>query len=381
MTPPPARPPVVDPDGPPAIPDGGEFWAVVPAGGAGTRLWPLSRAAQPKFLLPLTGERSLLRQTVDRLAPVAPTERTLVVCGPGHAVEVARQLPDVPTGNIVVEPLPRGSGAAIGLAAALIGRRDPSAIMGSFAADHAVADQAAFVQAVHAATMAARDGWLVTIGLSPTRPETGYGYIERTDEVVSASPHGVAFRAARFVEKPSLPDAERFVASGRFAWNASMFIWMVDALLAEMARLLPALHAALRRIAAAWDGPERDRVLAAEWPALEDVTIDHGVMERAERVATVPASLGWSDVGDWHGLGDLLEPDGQGNCGVGERVAVDSAGSVVWSTTGAVVTLLGMDDVIVVNTGDALMIARRDRAQDVRHLVRALKDRERGDLT
>ena len=362
-------------------PDGGDFWAVIPAGGAGTRLWPLSRAAQPKFLLPLTGERSLLQQTVDRLSAVASPEHTLVVCGPGHAVEVSRQLPEVPTANIVVEPLPRGSGAAIGLAAALIAREHPTAVMGSFAADHDVVDQAAFVRAVHAAAVAAREGWLVTIGLTPTRPKTGYGYIERTDDEIARSEHGVAYRAERFVEKPALAQAEQFVASGRFAWNASMFIWRVDTLLGEMERLLPTLHGALMRIAGAWDGPDRDAVLAREWPALEDVTIDHGVMEHAAKVATVPASLGWSDVGDWHGLGELLETDDEGNCGVGERVMIDSARNVVWSTTRTVVTLLGMDDVIVVNTGDALMIARRDRAQDVRHIVGELKRRARLELT
>ena len=359
----------------------GDFWAVIPAGGAGTRLWPLSRAAQPKFLLPLTGDRSLLQQTVDRLGAVAGPERTLIVCGPSHAVEVSRQLSEVPTGNVVIEPLPRGSGAAIGLAAALIARTDPRAIMGSFAADHDVADLAAFVGAIHAAAIAAREGWLVTIGLTPTRPETGYGYIERTDDEIAHSEHGVVYRAERFVEKPDRATAERFLASGRFAWNAGMFIWQVDTLLAEMARLLPTLHGALIRIATSWDGPERDEILVREWAALEDVTIDNGIMERAAKVATVPASLGWSDVGDWHGLGKLLELDSHGNCGVGERVAIDSARSVVWSTTRTVVTLLGMDDVIVVNTEDAVMIARRDRAQDVRHLVAELKRHDRHDLT
>ena len=358
-----------------------DFWAVIPAGGAGTRLWPLSRAAQPKFLLPLTSERSLLQQTVDRLSAVAKPEHTLVVCGPGHAVEVSRQLPEVPTANIVVEPLPRGSGAAIGLAAALIARTSPTAVMGSFAADHDVVDQVAFVRAIHAAAIAAQDGWLVTLGLTPTRPETGYGYIERTDDVVATSEHGTVFRAERFVEKPELAQAERFVASGRFTWNASMFIWRVDALLAEMRRLLPTLHAALLRIADAWGGADHDEVLAREWPGLEDVTIDHGVMEHAARVGMVPASLGWSDVGDWHGLGELMEADELGNCGVGERVMIDSARSVVWSTTQSVVTLLGLDDVIVVNTEDAVMIARRDRAQDVRQIVGELKRRARPDLT
>jgi mannose-1-phosphate guanylyltransferase len=175
--------------------DATRCWAVIPAGGSGTRLWPLSRATRPKFLLPLLGERSLLRQTWDRLEPLTAPDQTLVVCGPAHAAAIARQLPDLPDSNLLVEPSPRGSGPAIGLAAALIARVDPNAIMGSFAADHDVSDEPAFHAAVRAAMAAAHDGWLVTIGLTPTRPETGYGYIERTDDVVSETGDGTAFRA------------------------------------------------------------------------------------------------------------------------------------------------------------------------------------------
>ena len=298
--------------------ESGSFWAVIPAGGAGTRLWPVSRAALPKFLLPLTGNRSLLQQTVDRLSPLAPPDRTLVVCGPAHAAGVARQLPELPTANVVVEPLPRGSGTAIGLAAALIARVDPTAIMGSFAADHAVTDQDAFLCSIRTAIEAAEDGWLVTIGLTPTRPETGYGYIERTEDGVRESAHGTAFRADRFVEKPDLKTAKGFLETGRFAWNASMFVWRVQTLLDEMKRLLPDLHDALVRIAAAWDTSEQENVLASIWPELAEVTIDHGVMEHAKRVAVVPAAMGWSDIGDWHGLGELLQVDEHGNSGSGD---------------------------------------------------------------
>ena len=184
------------------------LWAVVPAGGSGTRLWPLSRAARPKFLLPLLGERSLLQQTLDRLAPSVPPERTLVVCGPAHAAPVARQLPALPERNVLVEPSPRGSGPAIALATALIARRDPAAIVGSFAADHEVSDLPRFDAALRTAIAAAGDGWLVTIGLTPTRPETGYGYIERSEDVVAGTPEGSAYRATRFVEKPDAADSD-----------------------------------------------------------------------------------------------------------------------------------------------------------------------------
>jgi mannose-1-phosphate guanylyltransferase len=359
------------------------FWAVIPAGGAGTRLWPLSRAARPKFLLPLTGSRSLLQQTVDRLAPLTPPKNALVVCGLLHAVPVARQLPDVPDANIVVEPAPKGSGPAIGLAAALIARQDPHAIMGSFAADHDVRDDAAFVRAIRAAIAAAGEGHLVTIGITPTRPETGYGYVERADEVVAETADGVAYRAAGFHEKPDAARAKAYVAGGRHLWNASMFVWRVDAILAELERLQPGLHAAVREVAAAWGTPEQDRVATDVWASLPVSTIDEGVLEptaAAGRVAVVPADLGWSDVGDWHGLGELIERDALGNSVRGDLIQVETRDSIVWSETGRPVALLGLENVVVVDTADVLLVSARGRAQEVRQLVERLKALKRHEL-
>lgn len=356
-----------------------DFWAVIPAGGSGTRLWPLSRAHRPKFLLPLIGERSLVQETVDRLAPLASAEHTLIVCGPSHAAAIARQTPNLPERNIVVEPSPKGSGSAIGLAAALIARGDPDAVMGSFAADHDVRDQTAFLRAVRTAIAAAEEGWLVTVGLAPTRPETGYGYIERGDEVVARTEDGTAYRALCFVEKPDRETAVGYVASGRFAWNASMFIWRVGTLLDEMARLMPALHAGIMEIADAWGTPAQDGVLARVWAALDETTIDHGVMEHAARVAVVPAEMGWSDVGDWHGLGELMERDAAGNSFRGEVVRTETRGSVVWSETERLVAIVGLENVVVVDTADALLVMDRARAQDVRKVVDELKRSSRSD--
>lgn len=357
------------------------FWAVVPAGGSGTRLWPLSRAARPKFLLPLLGEASLLQDTVARFAPLAPPERTLVVCGPAHAAAVARQLPALPAGNVVVEPAPKGSGPAITLATALVARRDPAAVVGSFAADHRVDDPAAFARAVRAAVAAADEGWLVTLGLTPTRSETGYGYIERTDEPVARTPNGTAYRAARFVEKPDLATATEYVASGRFLWNASMFVWRAQTLLEEVARLQPTLHAGVSQIAAAWGTARQERVTAEVWAELAESTIDQGVMERAARVAVIPAELGWSDVGDWHGLGELIAHDDLGNSVRGDVVQVDARRSVVWSETGRLVALVGVDNVAVVDTPDALLIVDRGHAQDVKRVVERLKSARRTELS
>lgn len=357
------------------------FWAVVPAGGSGTRLWPLSRAQRPKFLLPLVGEASLLQQTLARLDDLTSPEKILVVCGPAHAAAIARQLPQLPEANIVVEPSPRGSGPAIVLAAALIAQRDPNAIMGSFAADHDVTDHPSFLNAVRTAIETAREGWLVTIGLTPTRPETGYGYIERSDSVVLQNDRGTAYEALRFVEKPPLETAEAYVASGRFLWNASMFIWQCSTLLKVVEQLMPELYAATRRIVAAWDTQRREQVMGREWAALADSTIDQGIMERAERVAVVPAEIGWSDVGDWNGLGELIEHDAVGNSVRGDLVQIETTRSVVWSETDRLVALVGLDNIVVVDTEDALLVIDRKRAQDVRQIVEQLKKLRRTELS
>jgi mannose-1-phosphate guanylyltransferase len=345
------------------------FWGVIPAGGAGTRLWPISRATRPKFLLPLLGDRSLLRQTVDRLAALTRPERTLVVCGPAHAADISRQLPELPTDNIIVEPAPRSSGPAIILAAALIARHDPDAVMGSFAADHDVRDDAAFARAVRTSIEAADAGYLVAIGLMPTRPETGYGYIERSDEIIAESSDGRAFRAACFVEKPDSPTAAEYVASGHFLWNASMFVWRVQVLLDEVKRLQPDLHAGITQIVGTWETSERENVAATVWASLPECSIDVGVMELAERVAVVPAEMGWSDVGDWHGLGNLLDRDPHGNSVRGELVQIGTTNSAVWSDTQRLIALVGLDNVIVVDTPDALLVADRAKAQQVRNIV------------
>ena len=362
------------------------LFAVIPAGGSGTRLWPLSRAGNPKFLHPLTGSAStLLQATVDRLAPVAAPERTFVVTGVAHAAAVARQLPTLPVDNIVVEPSPRDSCAAIGLAAAIIATREPTAVMGSFAADHLVSHPARFIEVIGQAVEGARQGYLMTVGITPTHAETGYGYLECGPE----APGSPVRLVRQFAEKPSYEVASAYVQSGRYLWNASMFVWQVDVFLRELARQQPELYAGLRTIADAWFTSSREEVLGQVWPTLPKISVDYAVMEGAAAgglVATVPGAFGWNDVGDFHTLGGVLPGDAANNVVVepGEGaekphvLLVDSAGVVVVPHSGRLISVLGMHDIVVVDTADAVLVCPRERAQDVKRLVDELK--ERGDL-
>jgi mannose-1-phosphate guanylyltransferase len=352
------------------------FWAVIPAGGAGTRLWPLSRAASPKFLHDLSGAgRSLLRATVDRLAPLAE-DRFLVVTGAGHADAVRRQLPSLPATSVIAEPSARDSMAAIGLAAALLEQRDPEAVLGSFAADHVITDEDTFRDCVARAVDAAREDWLVTIGIEPTRPATGFGYIEVGDEL---SGHPGVHHAARFVEKPDAATAARYVDAGH-RWNAGMFVVRPRVLLDLLAENHPDLAAGLRAIAAG----ERD--LAGTWPGLTRIALDHAVAEPAAasgRVAVVPGGFGWDDVGDFASLADILPAGVDGPTVLGDAGLVRAldAGGLVVPAAGRTIAVVGIPDVVVVDTVDAVLVTTREHAQDVKKVVEGLKADGRADLT
>ena len=363
------------------------FAAVVPAGGAGTRLWPLSRAGAPKFLHDLTGSgRSLLQATWDRLVPLAGDDRVLLVTGRSHAAAVREALPGLRGENLLLEPSPRDSMAAIGLAAAVLERREGAqAVLGSFAADHVITDDAAFGDAVRQAVATARTGEVVTIGITPTGPATQFGYVRGAEPlVVEGAPDAV--RVAEFVEKPDAETAAAYLAGGRHRWNAGMFVVGAGVLLDHLAAQLPALAEGLRDIAASWDTPRRDEVLDAVWPGLVKIAIDHAIAEpvaAAGGVAVVPGAFGWDDVGDWDSLATLLPGASDGLAVLGDPSLVlggDGASGVVVAGTGRTVAVLGLPDAVVVDTPDALLVTTRQHAQGVKQVVGAWRERGRDDL-
>ena len=353
------------------------FWAVVPAGGSGTRLWPLSRSSSPKFLHDLTGAgRSLLQETVARLGATAD-ERVLVVTGAAHREQVVDQLAHLAAARVVAEPEPRDSMAAIGYAAALLEREDPDVVMGSFAADHVIGDLEAFDRAVTLAADVARDDWLVTVGIPPTRPSTAFGYVRQGGALAG---HDGAFVVEEFVEKPSIEVARTYLTAGTYRWNAGMFVVRPRVLLGLLAARDPGFAEALRDLAAS---PDR---LEDVWPTLPKIAIDHAVAEPAAadgRVATVPGEFAWDDIGDFRSLSEVLG-DAAGDVrvlGDADLVAADSATGLVVPGSGRLVALVGIDDVVVVDTPDALLVTSRAHAQEVKALVDRLRETGHADLT
>lgn len=351
------------------------YYAVIMAGGGGTRLWPLSRKDRPKQSLKLLGERTMFQLSVERLAPLFPPERILVVTNAAFAAGLREQCPSLPEDNFILEPSPRGTAPAIGLSALNIRRRDPEGLMACLTADHFIGDEARFRDALAAAAQTARQGFLVTLGIKPTVASTGYGYIQRGAALQTIGNWEV-FRAARFKEKPKQPEAEAMLADGLHSWNSGMFIWRVDRVLAEFARQMPGFYKQLLEIEAA------PAALARIWADAPTTTIDYGIMEGADEVAVIPADgLGWSDIGSWESLLEVLTPDETGNVVVGgEHLGLGTTGSLIYSSNGRrrLIATLGVSNLVIVDTGDVLLVCPRERSQEVRAVVDQLKQRRDG---
>ena len=355
------------------------FYSVIPAGGIGSRLWPLSRADAPKFLHDLTGSgQTLLRDTWDRLAPLSGADRVMVVTGRAHRAAVEAQLPELEDHNVVLESEPRDSSAAIGLAAAILNKREPGVIIGSFAADHVIKSEPLFRHAVTEAVAAADAGYIVTIGIQPTEPSIGFGYIKTAQQLgIEGAPSALSVDS--FVEKPSLAIAKRYVADGHYLWNAGMFIARADRLLEELGKTEPELLAGILELADAWDTPERGAVVDKVWPKLKKIAIDYSVAEPAAAAGTlavIPGQFDWDDVGDFASIAKLHSGGRKRDLailGEGARVLADSSSGIVVSHTGRMIALIGVEDIVVIDTPDALLVTTSANAQKVKSVVDALK--------
>lgn len=357
------------------------LYGLIMAGGTGSRLWPRSRRRHPKQFLPLLSNRTMVQETIDRIASIIDASSTMIVTGHEYIEHVVSQMEQIPLNNIIAEPSGKGTAPAIGLGAIEIARRDPMATMAVLSADHMIRKAHAFRQALKAAEEVAQQGFLVTLGIRPSEPHTGYGYIQRGASMGQFQGFE-AFEVAGFVEKPDRATAEGYLATGNYSWNAGIFIWRVDVILAALQTHLPDLYHQLRVIEAA-GGPSLPQAFDDVWGDVANVTIDYGIMERASKVAIIPVDIGWSDVGDWDTLTGLAleanEPE-QPNVVYGQHVGIDTHRTLVYSDQDRLIATIGLDDFVVVDTGDALMIAPRGRAQDVKKIVDELRARERGDL-
>ena len=342
------------------------------AGGSGTRFWPLSRQSRPKQFLALgPDERSLLQATAERVWDLIPPERTWIVTSEALADQVFEILPQLPAEQVLAEPLGRNTAPCIGWAASNIRRRDPQARVAILPADHYIGDTEGYLDALRQGLHAATHGDYVTIGIRPSRPETGYGYIEVGKELDPG-----VFRARRFVEKPDRERAEQFVASGRFLWNSGMFFFQASRILEAIDQHLPGLADQLRRYDEAAQAGNEAELVRATYAALPAVSIDHGVMEKVEAVTVIPGSFDWSDLGSWTSSWELSAQDEEGNVLPADAIAIDATRNYAHVPKDKLVALIGVRDLVVVDSGDALLVCPRERAQDVREIVAALRARD-----
>jgi mannose-1-phosphate guanylyltransferase len=351
-------------------------YAVIMAGGGGTRLWPISRKHTPKQLLPLLGKDTLFQSTVARLEKLFPPERILIVTVAEQAREMQKQVPSIPIENYLIEPAPRGTASVVALAAAVLRKRDPEAIMAIQTSDHYIRNRDLFHYLIRAAFDVAQQNHLVTLGITPTYPATGYGYIQQGEPLDGEYRYPV-YEVKRFKEKPNEQTAQQLLRSGDHSWNSGMFVWRADTILAEIERQMPELFKVVNEIAAAWGTAEQNSVVESHWYDLKSQTIDYGVMEKAEKVAVLPASgLGWSDVGSWDSLFDVLLPDMNGNVATNgsQHLALDTNNTLIYTKDDErLVVTIGLDDMVIVDAGDVLMICKVDQSQKVRDVVEHLK--------
>jgi mannose-1-phosphate guanylyltransferase len=357
------------------------IYAVIMAGGGGTRFWPWSREMRPKQVLPILSPRTMIRETVDRVRPLVPPERILIVTSRSQARQLHREVPRIPPENLLLEPAGKNTAPCLGLAAVHVQRTNPEAVLIVLPADHYIGAPGQFLRTLRrAAEFASRENYLITLGITPTGPETGYGYIQK-GPVLGRARETEVFRAKAFREKPTLQKAKAYLRRGDFLWNSGMFIWRVGVFLEALEKCLPRLHRDMQELKASMGRRGERKVLEKVYSQCPSISVDYGVMEKAPNVALIEARFGWSDVGSWAVLWNLWPKDPAGNVciqggkrGESKVLTLDSSGCVVRGEK-SLITVLGLKDTVVVEAGDALLVCPRDRSQDVRRVLQELKER------
>lgn len=352
-----------------------DFYAVIMAGGGGTRLWPLSRHNRPKQMLSLDGKRTLFQHSVDRLKSVFDPDHIYIVTVQDQVEELQREAPQIPQENFLIEPMPRGTASVVGYACVVIKKRDPNAVMAVLTADHYIENKSLFLKLLHQAYELARQNYLVTLGIEPTYPATGYGYLQQGEEIDGLNGSKV-FMVERFREKPDLETAIEYVDSGLFYWNSGMFVWHVEEIWRQFSLHMPQLKRLLQWISEGLGTPEEKNIIDQLWPTINPETIDYGIMEEADNVVMIQtANLGWNDIGSWDSLDGVLKKDENSNILIAaSHIGFDTENSVICSDgTGRLIVTIGTDEIIIVDTKDALLVCRKDDAQKVKDLVQHLK--------
>lgn len=351
-------------------------YAVIMAGGGGTRLWPVSRKEKPKQLIPLLGEETLFQSTVKRLQGLFPPERIFVVTVDEQAQEMMQQQPEIPAENYILEPAPRGTASVVGLAAMTLKKRDPQASIAVLSSDHFIRNVDLFHYLLKASFDVAADGYLVVLGITPTNPSTAYGYIQQGDPLNGEYKYPV-YQVKRFKEKPNEETAQQLLRTNDHSWNGGMFIWQADSILAEIQKQMPDLHSALERMGSHWGKQTYQNALHENWLNLKTETVDYGIMEKAERVAVLPAGgLGWSDVGMWSSLFEVLLPDMNGNIATNMNLHLshETHNTMIYGGgSERLIVTIGVDDTVIVDTPDILLVCKTDQSQKVREIVEHLR--------
>ena len=347
---------------------------VIMAGGSGTRFWPESRKSRPKQLLDISGNKTMIRATVERILPEIPFERIMVVTGASHAQEIKNQLPELNDAMVVAEPQGKNTAPCIALAAYKLFKKDADGVMVVLPADHMIGEEEEFRKSVRSAVEAACMGdYLTAFGIVPDRPETGYGYIELGESALEMK-SVTAFKVKSFTEKPDKVRAEQYLENGTHIWNSGMFVWKITTIIEAFEKYLPSISRAMTGILPALNTREEPEAIIEAYNTIEEISIDYGIIEKAANVLVIPIDVKWNDVGCWASLADVWDTDDTGNSGRGEFLALDSTGCII-SSPHKVSVLVGVEDLIVVDTADALLVCRKDRAQDLRRLQERLEER------